>query len=59
LSPIEGITQSEQESGIGYIGKMEQNIQNLKAGFSAVSKGDKVFAFCIKIYFEPCGTNGF
>jgi zinc transport system substrate-binding protein len=32
LSPIEGITQSEQDSGIGYIDKMEQNIQNLKAG---------------------------
>jgi zinc transport system substrate-binding protein len=32
LSPIEGITQSEQDSGIGYIDKMEQNIQNLKVG---------------------------
>jgi zinc transport system substrate-binding protein len=32
LSPIEGITKDEQESGIGYIDKMNENIQNLKIG---------------------------
>jgi len=32
LSPIEGITKDEQESGIGYIDKMKGNIQNLMLG---------------------------
>jgi len=32
LSPIEGIDQEEQELGIGYIDKMEQNVANLKVG---------------------------
>lgn len=32
LSPIEGIDQKEQDIGVGYIDKMEQNIANLKVG---------------------------
>jgi zinc transport system substrate-binding protein len=32
LSPIEGIGNEEQAAGIGYIGKMKQNIANLKEG---------------------------
>ncbi|HEY9398735.1 MAG TPA: zinc ABC transporter substrate-binding protein [Nitrososphaeraceae archaeon] len=32
LSPIEGLTKIEQDSGIGYIDKMHQNIKNLMAG---------------------------
>jgi zinc transport system substrate-binding protein len=32
LSPIEGIGQEEQEAGIGYIGKMRENVVNLKVG---------------------------
>lgn len=32
LSPIEGLTKDEQESGIGYIDKMKENIQNLMMG---------------------------
>jgi zinc transport system substrate-binding protein len=32
LSPIEGITKAEQESGIGYMDKMKENIQNLMEG---------------------------
>lgn len=32
LSPIEGIEQEEQDIGIGYIDKMEQNVANLKVG---------------------------
>jgi zinc transport system substrate-binding protein len=32
LSPIEGITKDEQASGIGYIDKMKENIQNLMVG---------------------------
>jgi zinc transport system substrate-binding protein len=32
LSPIEGIDRQEQESGVGYIQKMEQNLANLKEG---------------------------
>jgi zinc transport system substrate-binding protein len=32
LSPIEGLTKIEQDSGIGYIDKMHQNIKNLMVG---------------------------
>jgi zinc transport system substrate-binding protein len=32
LSPIEGIDREEQEAGVGYIEKMEQNVANLKVG---------------------------
>jgi zinc transport system substrate-binding protein len=32
LSPIEGLTKSEQASGIGYLDKMQQNIRNLMEG---------------------------
>ncbi|MGI0025598.1 MAG: metal ABC transporter solute-binding protein, Zn/Mn family, partial [Nitrososphaera sp.] len=32
LSPIEGIEESEQAQGIGYIEKMKENIANLKEG---------------------------
>jgi zinc transport system substrate-binding protein len=32
LSPIEGLAKDEQASGIGYIDKMKENLQNLKFG---------------------------
>ncbi|TLX83510.1 MAG: ABC transporter substrate-binding protein [Thaumarchaeota archaeon] len=32
LSPIEGLTKDEQSKGIGYVDKMNENIQNLKQG---------------------------
>ena len=32
LSPIEGIKADDQQAGIGYLEKMEQNLENLKAG---------------------------
>src|SRR5919108_1925737 len=32
LSPIEGINQEEQKAGVGYIDKMDENIENLKIG---------------------------
>jgi zinc transport system substrate-binding protein len=32
LSPIEGLTKSEQDAGIGYIDKMHENIKNLMVG---------------------------
>ena len=32
LSPIEGLTKNEQEAGIGYIDKMNENIKNLMVG---------------------------
>jgi zinc transport system substrate-binding protein len=32
LSPLEGIDQQEQKAGIGYVEKMNENIQNLKVG---------------------------
>jgi len=32
LSPLEGIDQQEQKVGIGYVEKMNENIQNLKVG---------------------------
>jgi zinc transport system substrate-binding protein len=34
LSPIEGIGKEEQEAGIGYIDKMEENIANLREGLA-------------------------
>lgn len=32
LSPIEGLSKSQQDAGIGYIDKMHENIRNLMAG---------------------------
>jgi zinc transport system substrate-binding protein len=32
LSPIEGINQEEQKTAAGYISKMKNNTENLKAG---------------------------
>jgi zinc transport system substrate-binding protein len=32
LSPIEGLTKSEQASGIRYLDKMQQNVRNLLEG---------------------------
>jgi zinc transport system substrate-binding protein len=32
LSPIEGLEEEELEQGLGYIDKMKQNVENLKAG---------------------------
>jgi zinc transport system substrate-binding protein len=32
LSPIEGVTADEQRAGIGYLEKMQQNLENLKQG---------------------------
>lgn len=32
LSPIEGISQEDQKAGMGYIGKMNENIENLEKG---------------------------
>jgi zinc transport system substrate-binding protein len=32
LSPIEGLTKYEQDGGIGYIDKMQENIKNLMVG---------------------------
>src|SRR5919197_1879965 len=32
LSPIEGVKADEQQAGIGYIEKMQQNLENLKKG---------------------------
>ncbi len=32
LSPIEGLTKDEQETGIGYIDKMNENMRNLMLG---------------------------
>jgi zinc transport system substrate-binding protein len=36
LSPIEGIHQDEQKAGIGYIEKMEMNLENLKEGLECI-----------------------
>jgi zinc transport system substrate-binding protein len=30
LSPIEGITQEEQQRGVSYLDKMEENLKNIK-----------------------------
>jgi zinc transport system substrate-binding protein len=32
LSPIEGVHTDEQHAGIGYLEKMQQNLENLKVG---------------------------
>ena len=32
LSPIEGISKEEQNTGIGYLDKMNENIENLRLG---------------------------
>jgi zinc transport system substrate-binding protein len=32
LSPIEGITNEEQNTGVGYLDKMDENIENLRLG---------------------------
>jgi zinc transport system substrate-binding protein len=32
LSPLEGLDQQEQKAGIGYVDKMNENIQNLRVG---------------------------
>jgi zinc transport system substrate-binding protein len=36
LSPIEGITKNEQNMGIGYLDKMNENIRNLAAGLECI-----------------------
>jgi zinc transport system substrate-binding protein len=38
LSPIEGLEEQEQAAGLGYIDKMEQNLDNLKAGLDCSSR---------------------
>jgi zinc transport system substrate-binding protein len=38
LSPIEGLEEEEQAAGLGYIDKMEQNLDNLKAGLDCRSR---------------------
>ena len=38
LSPIEGLEKEEQAAGLGYIDKMEQNLDNLKAGLDCSSR---------------------
>jgi zinc transport system substrate-binding protein len=37
LSPIEGIEKKEQDAGVGYIDKMEENFNNLKEGLKCIS----------------------
>ncbi len=37
LSPLEGIEKDEEDSGIGYLDKMEQNISNLKVGLECLT----------------------
>lgn len=37
LSPLEGIEKDEEDSGIGYLEKMEQNISNLKEGLECLT----------------------
>jgi zinc transport system substrate-binding protein len=32
LSPIEGVDKEEQETGVGYVDKMKENLNNLKIG---------------------------
>jgi ABC-type Zn uptake system ZnuABC Zn-binding protein ZnuA len=32
LSPIEGVKVDEQQGGIGYLEKMQQNLESLKQG---------------------------
>ncbi len=38
LSPIEGINSEEQRAGIGYLNKMNENIENLKIGLECQQK---------------------
>jgi zinc transport system substrate-binding protein len=38
LSPIEGLEEEEQAAGLGYIDKMEQNLDNLKVGLDCSSR---------------------
>jgi zinc transport system substrate-binding protein len=38
LSPIEGINPEEQRAGIGYLNKMNENIENLKIGLECQQK---------------------
>lgn len=37
LSPLEGIEKNEEDSGVGYLEKMEQNISNLKEGLECLT----------------------
>jgi zinc transport system substrate-binding protein len=37
LSPLEGIEKDEEDSGMGYLDKMEQNISNLKMGLECLT----------------------
>jgi zinc transport system substrate-binding protein len=37
LSPLEGIEKNEEETGIGYLEKMEQNFSNLKEGLECLT----------------------
>jgi zinc transport system substrate-binding protein len=37
LSPLEGIEKDEEDSGIGYLDKMDQNISNLKVGLECLT----------------------
>lgn len=37
LSPLEGIEKDEEDSGMGYLDKMEQNISNLKVGLECLT----------------------
>lgn len=37
LSPLEGMEKDEENSGIGYLDKMEQNISNLKVGLKCLT----------------------
>jgi len=38
LSPIEGINADEQKAGIGYLDKMNENVENLKIGLECQLK---------------------
>lgn len=38
LSPIEGINSEEQRAGIGYLDKMNENVENLKIGLECQLK---------------------
>ena len=37
LSPLEGIEKNEEDSGVGYLEKMEQSISNLKEGLECLT----------------------
>jgi ABC-type Zn uptake system ZnuABC Zn-binding protein ZnuA len=36
LSPVEGLTKIEQNSGMGYMEKMQQNVRNLMQGLDCI-----------------------